>query len=106
MQAGGSPIEMPKLIEFRDKPLPKTKLESPRPHVLVSGRVTVGGEAIDLDGWPGMVGHNWGAQHAERWIWLHGVLFEDRPDDWLDIALGRIRVGPVLSLEEAAVELA
>jgi hypothetical protein len=78
-------------------PLPKTKLESPRPHVLVSGRVTVGGETIDLDDWPGMVGHNWGAQHAERWIWLHGVLFEDRPEDWLDIALGRIRVGPVLS---------
>ena len=38
-----------------------------------------------------MIGHNWGAQHAERWIWLHGERFEDRPDDWLDIALGRIR---------------
>ena len=25
------------------------------------------------DGWRGMVGHNWGAQHAERWIWLHGI---------------------------------
>jgi hypothetical protein len=78
-------------------PLPKTKLESPRPHVAVSGRVVIGGETVELDGWPGMVGHNWGAQHAERWIWLHGVLFEERPDDWLDIALGRIRVGPVLS---------
>jgi hypothetical protein len=78
-------------------PLPKTKLESPRPHVIVSGTVTVGGQVFELDGWPGMVGHNWGAQHAERWIWLHGVLFEDRPDDWLDIALGRIRVGRVLT---------
>jgi hypothetical protein len=78
-------------------PLPKTKLESPRPHVAVSGQVTFGGEVFELDGWPGMIGHNWGAQHAERWIWLHGVLFEDRPDDWLDIALGRIRVGRVLT---------
>jgi hypothetical protein len=78
-------------------PLPKTKLESPRPHVHVSGQVTFGGEVFELDGWPGMIGHNWGAQHAERWIWLHGVLFDDRPDDWLDIALGRIRVGRVLT---------
>jgi hypothetical protein len=75
-------------------PLPKTKLESPRPAVSVRGRVTVGTTTVELDGWPGMVGHNWGTQHAERWIWLHGVAFEDRPHDWLDLALGRVRVGP------------
>ena len=75
-------------------PLPKTKLESPRPAVAVHGRVTVGTETVELDGWPGMVGHNWGAQHAERWIWLHGIAFADRPGDWLDLALGRVRVGP------------
>jgi hypothetical protein len=39
-----------------------------------------------------MAGHNWGAQHAERWIWLHG-LTED--GDWLDAAIGRVKVGPV-----------
>lgn len=78
-------------------PLPKTKLESPHPAVSVSGRVTLNNTTITLDGWPGMVGHNWGAQHADRWIWLHGMLFEDRPDDWLDLAIGRVRVGPVLT---------
>jgi hypothetical protein len=40
-----------------------------------------------------MVGHNWGAEHAERWIWLHGVGFDDVPGAWVDLALGRIRVG-------------
>ena len=25
-----------------------------------------------------MVGHNWGAEHAARWIWLHGVAFAGR----------------------------
>ncbi|HMJ37069.1 MAG TPA: hypothetical protein VK501_24405 [Baekduia sp.] len=74
-------------------PLPKTKLESPRPAVRVHGRVTVGATTVELDGWPGMVGHNWGAQHAERWIWLHGTAFEGGPDDWLDLALGRVRIG-------------
>jgi hypothetical protein len=78
-------------------PLPRTKLESPRPAVLVDGRVTFGERTTPVEGWPGMVGHNWGAQHAERWIWLHGMLFEDRPDAWLDIALGRVRIGPLLT---------
>ena len=73
-------------------PLPRTKLESPLPHARISGRVEAGGRALELDGWPGMVGHNWGAQHAERWIWLHGVAFEDVPGAWLDVAIGRVRI--------------
>jgi hypothetical protein len=38
------------------------------------------------------VGNNWGAEHAERWIWLHGVGFEDEPTAWLDVALGRLKL--------------
>ncbi|HWH93450.1 MAG TPA: hypothetical protein VNT03_06280 [Baekduia sp.] len=78
-------------------PLPRTKLESPRPDVRARGRVTIGGQTVELGGWPAVVGHNWGDQHAERWIWLHGAVFEERPDAWLDIALGRVRVGPLLT---------
>jgi hypothetical protein len=48
---------------------------------------------IELRGWHGMVGHNWGAEHAERWIWLHGIDFEEHPGAWLDVAIGRVRVG-------------
>jgi hypothetical protein len=95
---GDAPVlrHLPKSFMY-SAPLPRTKLESPRPAVAVSGRVTVGERTFAVDGWPGMVGHNWGAQHAERWIWLHGTLFEDRPDDWLDLALGRVRLGPLLT---------
>jgi len=95
---GDEPVlrHLPKSFMY-SAPLPKTKLESPHPFVKVSGRVTINNTTVTLDGWPGMVGHNWGAQHAERWIWLHGTLFEDRPGDWLDIALGRIRMGRVLT---------
>jgi hypothetical protein len=39
-----------------------------------------------------MVGHNWGSQHAERWIWLHAL---SESGDWLDAAIGRVRLGPV-----------
>jgi hypothetical protein len=72
-------------------PLPRTKLLSPAPAARFSGGLTVGGRSIEVDGWRGLAGHNWGAQHAERWIWLHG-LTEDA--DWLDVAIGRVRIGP------------
>jgi hypothetical protein len=76
-------------------PVPRTKLLSPAPAARFSGRVTVNGEEIALAGWRGMVGHNWGAQHAERWIWLHGLGFQGASEaTWLDAAIGRIKVGP------------
>lgn len=75
-------------------PLPRTKLLSPYPDARFSGRVQAGNRTVDLDGWRGMVGHNWGAQHAERWIWLHGAGFDDYEDAWFDAALGRIAIGP------------
>jgi len=75
-------------------PLPRTKLLSPYPDARFSGHVEAGGRRLDLDGWRGMVGHNWGAQHAERWIWLHGAGFDGHEDAWIDVALGRIKVGP------------
>jgi hypothetical protein len=74
-------------------PLPRTKLTSPFPAARFDGVLERPGHArIELDGWRGMVGHNWGAEHAERWIWLHGVSFEQDPSAWLDVALGRLRV--------------
>ena len=74
-------------------PLPRTKLTSPSPDVRFEGTFTLpDGRALDLDGWRGMVGHNWGAEHAERWIWLHGVGFAEDESAWLDVALGRIKV--------------
>jgi hypothetical protein len=77
-------------------PLPRTKLLSPAPVAGFAGRLTVDGEEIAVERWRGMVGHNWGAQHAERWIWLHGVGFEGTSGaTWLDAAIGRIKVGPL-----------
>jgi hypothetical protein len=74
-------------------PLPRTKLLSPHPDIRIDGRLEVDGEEVDVQGWRGMVGHNWGSEHAERWIWLHAAGFEQDPEAWIDVALGRIRVG-------------
>lgn len=105
-------VEVPGLsaswdLEFRDraapfshlsKPwmyrtaLPRTKSTSPAPDQSVHGTVTVDGETVALDGWRGMVGHNWGSEHAHRWVWLRGAGFAEDPDGWLDVVLGRIKV--------------
>jgi hypothetical protein len=73
-------------------PLPRTKLESPLPDAVFTGSLEAGGRRIEVTGWRGMVGHNWGSEHAERWVWLHALGFAEAPGAWLDVALGRIRV--------------
>src|SRR4051812_18752340 len=77
--------------------LPRTKLLSLSPSALFDGRFEVDGESVSVVGWRGMVGHNWGEQHAEQWIWLHGLGFEGAPDAWVDVAIGRVRIGPVVT---------
>jgi hypothetical protein len=94
-------------------PLPRTKATSPLPDLDASGTFTLDGETIDLTGWTGMLGHNWGTEHAARWIWLRatglgagggaddgtgrGTGRGTGGDGWLDVILGRVRVGPALA---------
>ncbi|HMD52401.1 MAG TPA: hypothetical protein VKG62_06770 [Solirubrobacteraceae bacterium] len=74
-------------------PLPRTKLTSPAPAARFGGVFELAGRgAIVLEGWQGMVGHNWGTEHAERWIWLHGMGFDEAPEAWIDVALGRVLI--------------
>jgi hypothetical protein len=74
-------------------PLPKTKFLSPYPDATFNGQLELDGELIEVDGWRGMIGHNWGAEHAERWVWVQGSGFEGRsPEDYFDMAVGRIKV--------------
>ncbi len=54
----------------------------------------VGGEEIEIAAWPGMIGHNWGSEHAERWVWLEGTGFADAPDTYFDAGAARIKLGP------------
>jgi hypothetical protein len=73
-------------------PLPRTKLTSPAPAARFEGTIELPDRTLRLDGWRGMVGHNWGSEHAERWIWLHGIGFQEDPSAWIDVALGRVLV--------------
>jgi len=74
--------------------LPRTKFLSPYPASTFEGEVAVGDERIPVAGWPGMIGHNWGTEHAERWVWIQGSNLGGREGDYIDVAAGRIKIGP------------
>jgi hypothetical protein len=74
-------------------PVPRTKFVAPYPDARFSGRLQIDGEEIALDGWPGMIGHNWGSEHAERWVWLEGTGFGDSPDTYFDAGAARVKIG-------------
>jgi hypothetical protein len=75
-------------------PLPKTKFVAPVPLTHFDGRVQIDDESLELSGWPGMIGHNWGSEHAERWVWLEGTGFDDSPATYFDAGAARVRLGP------------
>jgi|SRR6478609_11186973 len=77
-----------------DAPVPRTKFVAPYPNASFDGRLEVDGEKIDLTSWPGMIGHNWGSEHAERWVWLEGTGFAGSPDTYFDAGAARIKLGP------------
>jgi hypothetical protein len=76
-----------------EAPLPRTKFVAPFPDARFDGRLEVDGEQIGLRGWPGMIGHNWGSEHAERWVWLEGTGFEDGAGTYFDAGAARVKAG-------------
>ena len=78
-------------------PLPRTKLEVTVPDGQVAGRLEIDGREVAVSGWRGTVGHNWGSEHADSWVWLHAADFDAAPEAWLELVLARIRVGPARS---------
>ena len=72
-----------------ERGFPRTKVESPHPSVSVTGTLRVEDEEVRLDGWDGIVGHNWGSEHAARWVWLQAPL----DDGYVDVAAGRVALG-------------
>ena len=91
----GEPFHHLPYERLYDAPLPRTKFLSPYPSARFDGTVTVGGERIEIADWPGMIGHNWGAEHAERWVWIQGGDLAGQRGSYLDLAAGRIKIGPV-----------
>ncbi len=81
-------------------PFPSTKLVSPMPDLRASGKVDVAGRTWNVDGWRGLLGHNWGRGHAFMYAWGHCNVWEGRDDAERLVFEGtsaRVRAGRVLT---------
>jgi hypothetical protein len=77
-----------------EAPLPRTKFVAPYPNARFEGRLEIDDEeSIEFVGWPGMIGHNWGTEHAERWVWLEGTGFADSPGTYFDAGAAQVKLG-------------
>jgi len=76
-----------------EAPLPRTKFIAPYPDALFEGNLVLNETSIELASWPGMIGHNWGSEHAERWIWLEGTGFGGSPETYFEAGAAQIALG-------------
>ena len=97
-------VHLPSRALYEPRRPPSQKLVTPLADARASGTVTVHrgvghDERWEMDGWPCMIGHNWGRGNAHLYAWSHcnawdtpearGLVFEG--------VSARVRVGPVLS---------
>jgi hypothetical protein len=78
-------------------PIPSSKLVSPYPDARFTGHYAVDGERVEVAGWRGMQGHNWGTRHTELYAWAHCNQWENEEDLILEGATARVKVGPLLA---------
>ena len=90
-----------------DRPIPRSNGAALMPAGTVSGAVMLDGAEVVIERWEAMVGHNWGAEHPHQWCWMHAGGLGDDGRGWLDLALVRIAVGPVVTpwIASGALEL-
>ncbi len=76
---------------------PRSKTLTPVPDGLASGWVEWDRERWDVEGWRVLVGHNWGAAHPERYLWI--ACNVDLPDGrafHFEAIAARVRLGRLL----------
>ena len=74
---------------------PKAKALVGTPDAIYRGLLTVDGERIAIDGWPGTQNHNWGSRHTDAYAWGQVAGFDAAPDAFLECATARLRVGGI-----------
>lgn len=80
---------------FYDRGFPKAKAVVGTPHARYTGTLTVEGEPMQIDGWPGSHNHNWGSKHTDAYAWGQVSGFDDAPDAFLECSTARVKIGPV-----------
>jgi hypothetical protein len=74
---------------------PKSKQVTPRPDLVLDGTIVVDDREIDVKGWRGCQGHNWGKGHAELYAWGHCNLWDNDEGFIVEATTARVKVGPL-----------
>lgn len=76
---------------------PSSKITSPMPSLVARGTVRAGDRTWKVDGWRGLLGHNWGRGHAFAYAWGHCNVWDDASETAVFEGMSaRVRVGPIL----------
>ena len=70
---------------------------SPHPDLRFDGHYCVGEGRVDVSGWRGMQGHNWGRRHTHLYGWMHCNVWDGVDDLVVEGITARVKLGPVLS---------
>jgi hypothetical protein len=95
-------VHLPALAMYASARPPSSKIVTPLADARASGTVLVfrgsgNEERWDIDGWPCMIGHNWGRRHPHLYAWTHCNVWDGVEDLVFEAISARVRVGPVLS---------
>jgi hypothetical protein len=74
-----------------------SKIVSPHPDLRFDGHYRVGDRRVEVAGWRGMQGHNWGRRHTHHYGWLHCNVWEDVDDLVVEGITARVKLGPVVA---------
>ena len=74
-----------------------SKIVSPHPDLRFDGHYCVGDRRVEVAGWRGMQGHNWGRRHTHLYAWVHCNVWEDADDLVVEGITARVKLGPVVA---------
>lgn len=90
------PYPSPRMV---DGGFPRSKLLTPVPVARFDGHLSGGGDTLNVESWLGMQGHNWGREHAYRYVWGQCIFpgADGAPLAMAEGFSGQLKLGPVVT---------
>ncbi|WP_176233919.1 hypothetical protein [Candidatus Hakubella thermalkaliphila] len=82
-------------LKFYQGGFPKAKALVGLPMAIYDGMLSVDGKKVEIANWVGSQNHNWGTKHTDLYAWGQVAGFDNHPDSFLEVATGRLKMGPI-----------
>jgi hypothetical protein len=102
IESDGAPLVHYPADWMYSAPFPSSKLVSPLPDLRLRGEIVVNGTPWRVDGWRGLLGHNWGPRHTPLYGWGHCNVWQEGKENEADELViegvsGRVRAFGLLA---------